>query len=127
MKFQRYVLLSFVVLGTLSGWAVNSALVSAIAQFGYSDSRIGGVLLVSTAVSAVVGLLTFIVLSRTSRSVKFADEVISELARVTWPSRDETVRAASTVVSTALFAAALIAVYDFMWKNLAQFFLFTEG
>jgi preprotein translocase SecE subunit len=46
---------------------------------------------------------------------------------VTWPSREETVRASTTVVLTTLFMASLLAVYDFTWKNLADLFLFTEG
>ena len=57
----------------------------------------------------------------------FADEVVNELMQVAWPTREETLRASTTVVLTTFFTAAVIAVYDFIWKNLADLFLFTEG
>jgi preprotein translocase subunit SecE len=57
----------------------------------------------------------------------FTDEVVGELARVTWPTRDETVRASVTVIFTTIFSASLLAAYDFLWKNIADYFLFSGG
>ncbi len=126
MSKQRYVLLAFIVGSILVGLTLQSAIVSAFAQFAVPDNRIAGLLTTSTALSVVGGGLTFFILIRTRRALTFSSEVVGELLRVTWPSRDETVRASTTVVLTTLFTAALLALYDFTWKNLADLFLFTE-
>ncbi|NCG17818.1 MAG: preprotein translocase subunit SecE, partial [Rhodobacterales bacterium] len=63
----------------------------------------------------------------TPKIVQFTDEVIGELVTVTWPTRDETVRASTTVVLTTLFVAAVLAFYDLIWKSIADMILFTEA
>jgi len=123
---QRYVLLVFVVCAILAGVTVQAAAVSAFAQFAYPDNHWFGLIHTSTALSIVGGAATFFGLLRTRAAVTYTTEVVGELLRVTWPSRDESLRAATTVVGAALFIAALIAVYDFTWKNLANLILFTE-
>jgi len=75
----------------------------------------------------VGGAITFGALIRHPRAMQFSDEVIDELTKVTWPTREETVRASVTVVLTTAFVATLLAAYDYLWKNLADIFLFTQG
>lgn len=127
MSNQRYVLLSFICFAILAGMVVQSASVSAMAQFAFPDNRIGGLVNTSTALSLVVGVLTFAILIRNRTALGFTSEVVGELEQVTWPSRDEAVRGSTTVILTTIFTATLLAVYDFIWKNLADLVLFTEG
>ena len=127
MKYQRFVLLSFTVGAILTGLAVQSAVASGFAQLAYPDTRLLGLLNTSSVVALGSAVLTFAILIRNAQAVRFTDEVIGELAEVTWPTRDETVRASTTVVLTTLFTAGLLAVYDFVWKNLANMVLFTAG
>ena len=127
MSKQRYVLLVFVIGAVLVGFTVEAALSSAFAQFAIPDSRLLGVLNTSSLVAVLSGLATFAILLRNRTALTFVGEVVGELVRVTWPSREETVRASTTVVLTTVFMASLMAVYDFTWKNLADLFLFTEG
>jgi preprotein translocase subunit SecE len=108
------------------GLIIQSAIVSGFAQFAVPDNRIAGLVTTSTALSVVGGAITFFILIRTRRALTFSSEVVGELLKVTWPTRDETVRASTTVVLTTLFTAGLLALYDFTWKNLADLFLFTE-
>ena len=97
----------------LSDLTLQSAIVSAVAQFGWSDNRLFGLVNSSTALAVLGGALTFGILIRTKAAVQFSSEVVGQLLQVTWPSREETVRAATTVVVTTLFTAGLLAVYDF--------------
>lgn len=127
MSHQRYVLLAFITGAILIGLTVQAACVSAFAQFAWPDNRILGVLSTSSALALGAGLLTFVALIRNRKALSFTDEIVSELTKVTWPSREETVRASTTVVLTTLFTAGLLAVYDFIWKNLADLLLFTES
>ncbi|MCA9298556.1 MAG: preprotein translocase subunit SecE [Phycisphaerales bacterium] len=112
----------------LTGMVVQSAVVSALAQATMPDARIlGGILSESTAAALVAGGATFFLLLRNHQAVRFTDEVIGELAKVTWPTREEAVQATSTVIVTTVLIAVLLGVYDIVWKNLADLVLFTEG
>jgi preprotein translocase subunit SecE len=121
---QRYVLLVFVIGAILVGITVQAATVSAFAQFAYPDNRWGGVLHTSTLVSLLSGAAVFGGLVRSKTALTYSTEVVGELLRVTWPSREESVRAATTVVMTSLLVAFMIAIFDFTWKNLADLVLF---
>ena len=81
----------------------------------------------SSVIALVGGAGLFIFLIRNKKYLAFTDETIGELAKVTWPTREETVRASVTVILTTVFIASLLSAYDYVWKNLADFFLFTEG
>ena len=81
----------------------------------------------SSLAGLLTGVVTFAVLIRNPKSINFTDEVMGELYKVTWPTKDETVRASTTVIMTTLFIAAVLAAYDLLWKNLADLVLFTEG
>jgi preprotein translocase subunit SecE len=123
---QRYVLIAFVLGALLVGITLQAALTSGFAQFAIPDNRLAGVMSTSTAIAVSAGFASLVALVRSRRAMTFAGEVVGELLRVTWPSRDEAVRASTTVVLTTLFTATLLAVYDFTWKNLADLILFTE-
>jgi len=104
---------------------VQAATVSGFAQFAYPDNRLFGLLNTSTTLALASGAVTFGILIRTKKALTFTDEVVGELKQVIWPTRDETIRASTTVVLTTIFTAALLAFYDLIWKNLADVILFT--
>jgi preprotein translocase subunit SecE len=126
MRNQRWVVLSFVVSAVLLGAAVQSAFVSGFAQFAVPDQRIGPVT-TSSLLALLTGAATLFLLLRNPRAVAFTAEVVDELSKVTWPSKDETLRATTTVVVTTLIVSGLLGVYDFIWKNLADLFLLNQG
>jgi preprotein translocase subunit SecE len=128
MSQQRFVILAFVVGAILFGMVVQSAVASAMLQFAVTDDRLlGGLASTSALLGVVGGAVAFVGSIRNAVWVKYADEVIGELRKVTWPSREETVRATTTVVLTTIFVAALLGLYDLLWKNVADLFLFTDG
>jgi preprotein translocase SecE subunit len=124
MRHLTYVILTFVLSAILTVAATSAALSSAFQRFGYEDWRFLGLVNVTSMVALVAGGVTFFALFRSQRAVKFTDEVLHELFRVTWPTREETVRASVTVVVVTAFTASMLALYDFIWKNLADIFLF---
>lgn len=74
-----------------------------------------------------MGVVSFLVLNRHPAAYSFADEVVTELRKVTWPDKDETVRSTSVVVGFAISMAVAITLYDFVWGRLTSMFLFTDG
>lgn len=109
------------------GWAVQAACVSAFAQFAILDQPILEIISSSTMLGIGAGLATFFGMIRSRKAIEFCDETVGELYKVTWPTKDETIRASTTVIMTTLFIAAVLAAYDLVWKNLADLVLFTEG
>jgi preprotein translocase subunit SecE len=59
--------------------------------------------------------------------VTFADEVIEELNKVTWPEKDETVNFTVVVVGVTLFIAAALGLYDYVWAEVTQMVLYTAS
>ena len=103
---------------------MSSAVSSAMIYTGQPDFRLlNGMVSTSSLIAILSGGVTFIVLIRNQRAMVFTDEVVGELAHVTWPTREETVRASITVIFTTIFSASLLAAYDFVWKNIADYFL----
>lgn len=127
MNRQRYVLLAFVSAAALMGLVAQAAVESFFAQMAIADDLVLGFVSTSTLIALAAFGATAFGLVRSKRAVSFTDEVIGELARVTWPTRDEAMRATATVVLTTLFVAALLGAYDLLWKNVADIVLFNEG
>jgi preprotein translocase subunit SecE len=126
MSHARYVILSFIVGAFLVGWTLQVALYAGFAQFDVPDNRVLGLLNYSTIGGVIGAVATFGLLIRNPKVVSYSDEVVSELGKVTWPTREETIRATTTVIYTTLFVSALLGAYDFVWKNIADVFLFQE-
>ena len=127
MTHYRYVMLSFVAGAILVGMTVQAASVSAFAQYSVPDTPILGLVNLTTLLAVLGTVITFGILIRNKKVMAYTDEVVHELSRVTWPTKDETTRATTIVVFTTLFVAALLGAYDYLWKNVADIFLFTEG
>lgn len=127
MRFQRYVVVLFALFGLFAGWLAQAAVVSLLAQLAMPDDRVAGLVATSSLVGLAVGVGTLIGLLRWRRAVVFTDEVVGELVKVTWPTREETSRATTTVVLTTVFVAVLLGGYDLLWKSIADWVLFTEG
>ncbi len=124
MQHQRFVMLIFVVAAMLLGSAVQAASVSMFERFAIVDLRLAGLVNLTTVLSFGSAVALFVGLIRSSQAVQYFDEVVDELHKVTWPTREETLRAATTVVFTALFVALLIGGYDFLWKSVADLVLY---
>lgn len=131
MRHQRWIVLAFIGAATVVAGMVLRASVSLFTQMAWPDQRLGPVT-TTTLIAVVLGAVTFFGLLRSTRAVTFTDEVIDELSKVTWPSKDETLRATTTVVVTTLLVAGLLGAYDQLWgflmnlsfwKSMADFIL----
>ena len=116
------------VLGALVLWlSLDAALASAFAQFNIVDMELFGLVRSTLLLSGLGALTGFVILIRKEDALRFTDGMIRELARVTWPSKDETTHSTKIVILTAIFVGVLLGVYDLIWKNVADIFLFTEN
>jgi preprotein translocase subunit SecE len=67
-------------------------------------------------VAAAVALATGIALYRNERVYTLANEVTTELKKVTWPTRKETQAATLVVIVTVIVAAILLGSFDMIWS-----------
>jgi len=126
MRNQRYILMGFLSVAAFLGFAVRGLLVPLLARLDVVDPQIGFIS-GTDALGIVVGVVTFLVMNRHPLVHSFSDESVTELRKVVWPGKDETVRSATVVVVTTLFIAATLAMYDFVWARVTSTFLFSEG
>jgi preprotein translocase subunit SecE len=66
-------------------------------------------------IAALVGALTAIYYYRDQKTRTLAEEVASELGKVSWPTRDEVVNGTFVVIVTTLAATTFFALMDRFW------------
>ena len=67
-------------------------------------------------IAAAIALGTGITLYRNERVYTLANEVATELKKVTWPTRKETQAATLVVIVTVIVAAILLGSFDMIWS-----------
>lgn len=65
--------------------------------------------------SAVIGGLAALYFWRDAKTRELAEEVAQELAKVTWPSKEQVTNGTAVVVVTTLFATLFFALMDRFW------------
>ena len=127
MENQRAVVVLFVITGVLAGVFVRSLVLAVMGYAALQDALLGGIVPVSTLLGVISGVVTLLVLLRHERARTFSDSVVTELYRVTWPTREETLGNTGIVVGATIFFATLLSTYDFLWAKLTGLFLYTTG
>ncbi len=72
--------------------------------------------------SAVMGIITFVVLLKNEKANSFTNEVITELGKVTWPNKKETVLSTGVVSVLVGICAMILFGFDMMWGTLVKLF-----
>ena len=70
--------------------------------------------------AAVGASVLGVVLYRNDRIFGLANEVSSELKKVTWPTGKEVRSATLVVIAMAIISAIILGLFDFVWSNLTQ-------
>jgi preprotein translocase subunit SecE len=125
MRNQKYIVMSFLAAGTLVGFTVRGLAIPLLAQLEMGDPLVAGLINATSLTGLVTGVFTFLILNRHPLVVKFTNEVITELRKVTWPDREETIRSTTVVIGTTLFVATMLAIYDFAWAEITSVLLFS--
>lgn len=127
MDNRKYIVMAFLAVAALIGLAARGLTIPMLALLEVGDPQILGTLEGTSLLGLGMGVVSFLVLNRHPAAYSFADEVVTELRKVTWPDKDETVRSTSVVVGFAISMAVAITLYDFVWGRLTSMFLFTDG
>jgi preprotein translocase SecE subunit len=125
---QRYVVIGAVILSALFGAAVAHGLQWLWVYLSWDDPFPLGVrelpLTSLIAYGLAVGVLVFIL--RHQPTLALANEVVDELSKVSWPTREETGNATVVVIITVLITSAFLGVFDAVWLRLTDWILGIE-
>jgi preprotein translocase subunit SecE len=76
--------------------------------------------LIQTLGAMTVTVVAGIILYRNDRIYTLANEVASELGKVTWPTAKETRAATIVVIVMTLIAAVVLFAFDAVWSQLTE-------
>ena len=110
LGLTRWVQYVFVVSGLFFLWFLDKLVTLIWSNFAEPPAT------AITGLAAVVGLGSAIALYRNERIHTLVTDVVTELAKVTWPSRSETYASTVVVIVTSLIAAAIVGAFDFVWS-----------
>ena len=110
LGLSRWVQYVFVVIAALLLWFLDKTATVIWQNFAEPPA------VVITALAAVGSLAITVVLYRNERAHDMVTDVVTELSKVTWPSRKETYASTIVVIITSLIAAAIVGAFDFVWS-----------
>lgn len=110
MGVERWVQFSFIALAGVIVFVSDQLIQTVWGYFAEPDPTI-----VSGA-AALLGLVIAFVAYRHPRTNELAREVVGELSKVTWPTRDETYYSTMVVIVTSIIAAVYTGVFDAVWS-----------
>lgn len=73
-------------------------------------------------IAIVCGIATFVILLKNNRVNTFTNEVITELGKVTWPNRKETVMSTGVVSVLVGICAIILFGFDMIWGAIIKVF-----
>ena len=126
---QRYVVAGVVGLAVILGLSLAHGLQWIWTEFGLTDPFIFGVRdlpLTSVLGYGLAAAAGFFVLKH-GKTHALAVEIVDELARVTWPSREETGNATVVVIVTVLVCSVYLGVFDAFWMWVTNMILGIRG
>jgi preprotein translocase subunit SecE len=107
---RKWVHVMFAVAGILLAWLLAKSGEWAWSYFGRPNG-----FYVSAGSVLVAGVATYICW-KNERIFALANEVTTELSKVTWPTRKETVSSTIIVIITTIVAALLLGLFDATWS-----------
>jgi preprotein translocase subunit SecE len=114
LGLDRWVQYVFVVMAAFVLWLADK-LVLLLWQIWDEPNEV-----VATVLSAAIGFGVALVLYRNEKSHRLVVDVVSELSKVSWPSRKETYASTLVVIITSIIAATIIGSFDFVWSAITD-------
>lgn len=107
---ERWVQFAFIVFAGVLFFVAERLTAVIWEQFAEPDMTI------VSAVAAIIGILGAFLLYRDSRVNALSHEVVGELSKVTWPTKQETYVSTVVVIVTSLIAAVYTGLMDALWS-----------
>ncbi|MEM1026189.1 MAG: preprotein translocase subunit SecE [Myxococcota bacterium] len=115
----RIVYFAYLLLGVVVAAAFGKLFAVLFSVVGVTDAQlIGEQLTLSGVLGIVVAVVAGLVAVNNAKAHEFSLDVVSEMRRVTWPSREETQRSTVIVIVTTLIISGMLGIFDYVWAQL---------
>lgn len=118
-RYQKWVILSYLSVSILFGVLFFYGALQLTSSLDL-ETRIKQFDLWVWGVSVFLTLVMFVILFRNHQANEFLNEVISELAKVTWPTQKETTSATFIVIIMVLISGMVLGLLDYLWTWLLK-------
>lgn len=121
---QNIVNFAFVVAGFIAYFITNVLLEVLAGTFG-AVARVRSIDMVNHGLPVAVGLITFLILVFNKKTQTWADESVTEVRKVVWPSRKDTVAMTIVCCVMVVIAGISLGVYDLLCSQMIKMFVGT--
>jgi len=73
-----------------------------------------------TLIAIVVALAVFIAVRANGKAMTFFNEVATELSKVSWPTKEETVQSTGVIIVMVGIASIIMFLYDTFWGTVTS-------
>ena len=122
---NRKLILAFYITCAMVVWFLSRQSFNYVYLQFYQVRRIPGVGAAREFVPVILSLIGFLIVVAHRKTNVFMDEVMTELKKVTWPSREDVVRSTTVVIICILIAGLILAGFDLVWGKAISFLLQT--
>ena len=120
---NRKLIVASYILSSIVAWFLTRASLSWLYISFYQIRRLPGIAAAREGLPIAISGVLFFVLIRHPKVNLVLDEVVAELKKVTWPSRDDVVRSTTVVLTCIVIASVILAGFDLAWGKLISFLL----
>ena len=117
MDNRKLIVTSYIAVSILT-WFLSRSFVAWLKEAFNAVRRFPPINTVKEAVPVLIALTAFVVLIKTVKVNTFMDEVVLELKKVTWPGREDVVRATTVVLICITIASLILAFFDLLWGRI---------
>ena len=118
---QKLVSLIYLACGFVA-WLISRELFETVWAVAKIKQPVDWILSPSDILAIVVGIVTFIIMIRIKTVSEFTNDTITELGKVTWPKRKETVLSTGVVSVLIGIASAILFGFDMIWGAMVNVF-----
>ncbi len=125
---QRYAIIGILALAVLVAVSLSHGLRWIWAEAGWDDMPVlSRELPLTSLIAYVSAAVAALVAVKHNHTFQLATEVVDELSKVTWPSREETGNATVVVIVTVLLSSVFLGIFDALWLWLTNLVLGVPG
>ena len=116
---KKIATVSFIIVAALTLIVTRVLLQTAAASFG-AVQKLWGQDLFQHGLPVAIAVITFAMLQFNPKVITWADEVVTELLKVVWPSRQNTTAMTIVCCVMLLISATLVFAFDYLARNATQ-------
>lgn len=85
------------------------------------EAKISGFTNMAQVLGAIVGIAAFFIVINNKKSAGYLDEVYSELLKVVWPTKDQTIKITVGLLISLVIVSAIFLTIDLIFQKILEF------